>query len=109
MTALSIEIEIPEGICFADLQLRWNHTIGDLDYEPGVMSAIMRWNGLDADSLLNCSNARAIAGLVLAIWYGAHRRGGGEQDRVMEQLIAEADAQKEFGEDRVQHGFGVLH
>ena len=109
MTAPLIDIAIPDGVCFADLQLRWNHSTGDLDYESRVMSTIMRWNGLDAESLLNCSNARAIAGLVLAIWYGAHRRGGGPRDRMMEQLIAEADAQKEFGEGRVQHGFGLLH
>lgn len=109
MTAPLIEIAIPEGVCFSDLRLRWNHAMGDVDYEPGVMSTIMYWNGLDAESLLNCPNSRAIAGLMLAIWYGAHRRGGGASDRIMEQLIAEADAQKEYGEERVQHGFGLLH
>lgn len=109
MNTPRIEMDIPEGVCFADLRLRWNHETGDLDYEPGVMAAVMHWNGLDAYGLMNGTNARAIAGLVLAVWYGTHRRCGGAPDRVMEQLIAEANAQETFGEGRVQHGFGVLH
>jgi hypothetical protein len=104
-----IDIVIPDGLRFSDLRLRWNRITEDLDYELGVIAAIMRRNDLDPESLLGGQNARAVAGLVLAIWYGAHRRGGGQPNLIMEQLIAEANAQMEYGEERVQHSFGHLH
>lgn len=93
---------IPDGIAFADLRLSRDPLTREVSFDWEPVERICSASGIDSE-VLRRSSEDAVGGLIVA-WYNAHRRAGGAADPVAEQLIAEALAEGEYGEDRVQPG-----
>ena len=61
-------------------------------------------NDIDAETFLTEDNM----GALLKGWYQAHLASGGAPDQVQEQILAEVQAEDEFGLINVQEGPGTL-
>lgn|GEM_PF-2980338 len=104
------DLEIPEGLEFSQLNVRWNARKDDIDYDPAAMWLIAIHNGLDPDSLLgNSPDSRTLASLIMSVWYSVQRRQGGERNAIFEQIFAEVEAWIDYGATRVQRSFGSVH
>lgn len=109
-TSILEDIEIPEGLRFSHLKVRWNLRRDDIDYDRGTMRLIALHNGLDPEVVLGRSRrARTCAALIIGIWYSMQRRAGGERDPIFEQIFAEVEAWEQYGPTRVQRSFGSIH
>lgn len=97
-------IEIPVDISFEDLQLSRDPVIGVVAFDLEPVERVCEANDIDADTFLTDDNI----GALLGAWYQAHRASGGAPDPVQEQLLAEVEAEEEFGRMNVQEGPGTL-
>ena len=84
---------------FADLQLARDPRTGTLSYSVAALTSILESNQIDPAGIIGDEDQVAE---ILISWYIAHRRFGGDVNPGMEQVIAEAMAEDEFGADRVQ-------
>jgi len=86
---------IPDGLEFSALKLSRDPETGAVDFDTTPIMAICAASGLDARLFTDSPEDNA-AGLVSA-WYGEHVARGGQRDAVMDELIAEADAEDKRG------------
>lgn len=98
-------IEIPVDISFEDLQLSRDPVTGVVAFDLEPIERVCEANAIDVDAFLTDDNI----GALLSAWYQAHRASGGAPDPVQEQLLAEVQAEDEFGLINVQEGPGTLH
>ena len=97
-------IEIPVDISFEDLQLSRDPVTGVVAFDLEPIERVCDANDIDVDAFLTDDNI----GALLSAWYQAHRASGGAPDPVQEQLLAEVQAEDEFGLINVQEGPGTL-
>jgi len=97
-------IEIPLDISFEDLQLSRDPVTGVVAFDFEPVERVCEANDIDADAFLTGDNI----GVLLSAWYQAHRASGGAPDPVQEQILAEVEAEDEFGLINVQEGPGTL-
>jgi hypothetical protein len=97
-------IQIPVDISFEDLQLARDPVTGVVAFDLEPVERVCEANDIDADTFLTDDNI----GVLLNAWYQAHRTSGGAPDPVQEQLLAEVEAEDEFGLINVQEGPGTL-
>ena len=86
---------IPDDLDFSALRLRRDSATGDVDFETEPLRAICEASGLDPELFSGGPEDNA-AGLISA-WYAEHLARGGARDAVMDELIAEADAEDQRG------------
>lgn len=91
-----MEISIPQGLAFAELQLARDPATGDVSFSTPIMERIERASGLPAGFFLG-QEEDALASLITT-WYAAHLEAGGERDPVADDLIAEARAEDAAGQ-----------
>ena len=75
----------------------------ELDAEP--VDRVREAKNIDPDTFLTEDNI----GALLSAWYQAHRASGRAADPVQEQILAEVQAEEEFGQINVLAGPGTLH
>lgn len=97
-------IEIPADVSFEDLQLSRDPVTGVVAFDLEPVERVCDANDIDVDSFLTNDNI----GALLSAWYQAHLASGGAPDPVQEQLLAEVEAEDEFGLINVQEGPGTL-
>jgi hypothetical protein len=95
---ISIRITTAE---FAGLQLTRDPRTGTLSYSVAALTSILESNQIDPAGIIGDENQVAE---ILIGWYVARRGFGGDVNPGMEQVIAEAMAEDEFGAGRVQRG-----
>lgn len=83
---LSVTLQIPEGLDFADLKLA-REPDGSVSFDWGVIERIAEASGIDAESITRIPED-FVAGLI-AGWYNEHRARGGAPDPVQEDLMRE--------------------
>lgn len=81
----TIPITIPADVDFSDLRLARDPVSGDISFEGDIVQSICENNELPFQ--VDAINALLVA------WYAHHRRDGGALDPVMEQIIAEVEAE----------------
>ena len=86
---------------FAGLQLTRDPRTGTLSYSVAALTSILESNQIDPAGIIGDEDRVAE---ILVDWYIAHRRFGGDVNPGIEQVIAEAMVENEFGADRVQRG-----
>jgi hypothetical protein len=101
---LAKPIEIPVDISFEDLQLSRDPVTGVVAFDLEPVERVCEANDIDVDTFLTDDNI----GALLSAWYQAHRASGGALDPVQEQILAEVEAEDEFGLINVQEGPGTL-
>lgn len=79
------KIRIPADLQFSALRLTRDAATGDIEFDVDVLRDICDDNDLPFNEEITTS--------LLAAWYQHHRANGGEIDRVMEQIIAEIEAE----------------
>ena len=89
MKKIQINITIPAEVDFSDLRLARDPVSGDISFEGDIVRSICDNNNLPFQ-------VYAINALLVA-WYAHHRRHGGPPDPVMEQIIAEVEAEAVTG------------
>lgn len=88
-------IVIPADVQFSDLKLSRDPRTGDMEFDWGPIERICAASGLDI-RLFSAQPEGNIAG-VLSMWYAQHRAAGGAPDRVMDDLISEAEIEDTHG------------
>ena len=88
-------VAIPEGLDFADLRLA-RDADGAVSFDWGVIERICRANNLPVELLLEGPEDN-VAGMLIG-WYSAHRSAGGAPDAVVEELLAEVQAEDAAGQ-----------
>ena len=83
------EIRVPADTPFSALQLVRDPVTGDIEFDAEILQDICNDNGLPF-------NEDIVTSLLVA-WYNHHRSTGGAPDNVMEQIIAEIDAESITG------------
>lgn len=99
---LIIGIRIPEGVRFADLNLSRDHVTGYVRFDWAPLRLICEASGIDLAILTDQSEDNVSE--LLVQWYAAHRAFGGAPDPVLEQLLAEVEAEDRHGAANVQRG-----
>lgn len=94
-TSRPTQARIPDDLDFAALKLSRDPETGAVDFDSAPIVAICQASGLDPDLFTHGPEDNA-AGLVSA-WYAEHLARGGARDAVMDDLIAEADAEDARG------------
>jgi len=97
-----LKIRLPEDIDFASLRLSRDPLTRQISFESEPIEALCECSGIDADIFLHGPQSN-VAGL-LAAWYAAHLRNGGQRDPVADQIFIEAITEAHYGEARVQPG-----
>jgi hypothetical protein len=97
-------IQIPDDIRFEDLHLSRDPVTGLIEFDAEPVERVCEANDIDADTFLTEDNI----GALLNGWYQAHLANGGAPDQVQEQVLAEGQAEDEFGLINVQEGPGTL-
>jgi hypothetical protein len=102
----ALQIRIPAEIEFADLCLEREAETGDLllDWEP--IDEICDASEIEVEVFTEASEESLIA--LLLAWYAEHRRHGGESDQVMEMILAEMQAEQQYGIAAGRGGSGRL-
>lgn len=100
-------IAIPAGVMFADLQLSRDPVTHALRFDWGPIEAVCEASGLDVGIFKESDEGNVIE--LLLNWYGFHLANGGKPDSVMEQVIAEVQAESLAGMAGVQAGGGRVH
>lgn len=86
---LALRVIVPEGLSFEALQLARKPTGIVFDWAP--IERICEHSSIDID-LLREQDESNVTGLIVE-WYAIHLKLGGATDPVMEQLLAEAEAE----------------
>lgn len=84
-----MEIQIPSDIEFSALRLARDPVTGDIEFDAEVLRGICTDNDLPFNE--------AVVATLLTAWYAHHRDNGGAADAVMEQIIAEIEAEEITG------------
>lgn len=95
MSTQQLQIEIPDGLKFADLRLSRVPETGALEFDWGPVERICEASGLDI-AIFRDAPEDNVAGLLVA-WYLAARSNGEPADPVQEDLMAEARAEDLLG------------
>lgn len=99
---MKLPFAVPDDFDFSTLKLSRDPVTGSIEFDWAPVEAICRASGVDP-KIFREQPEDNVAGLIVA-WYAQHRQNGGALDPVAEQLIAEVEAEDEFGEGRVQRG-----
>ena len=94
------QLVVPDGLRFADLQLRLDPESGNLDFDTDPVERMCAANGLNIDEVMEDEAVQ-----MLLSWYIQHRRQGGEADAVLESEIEALRLESERGHD-VPHAPG---
>lgn len=97
---IQARIIIPADVQFSDMKMARDPETGDMTFDWAPVERICEASGIDV-RLFREQSEDNIAG-VLSMWYAQHRAAGGAPDRVMDDLIAEADIED-------THGHGYSH
>ena len=97
-------IQIPVDISFEDLHLSRDPVTSLVEFDAEPVEQVCEANHIDPDTLLTENDI----GALLSEWYQAHRASGAAADLVMEQILAEVQAEDEFGQVNVQAGPSTL-
>ena len=81
----AVKIRIPTDIQFSTLRLARDPETGDIEFDADVVRDICADNDIPFSEDIVTS--------LLSAWYQHHRAHGGEIDLVMEQIIAEIEAE----------------
>ena len=95
-----VQITIPAEVDFSDLRLARDPVSGDISFEGDIVQNICTDNNLPFQ--IDAINALLVA------WYAYHRRHGGAPDPVMEQIVAEIEAEAVTGVE-MRGGTGRLN
>jgi hypothetical protein len=98
-------IAIPTDVTFEDLHLSRDPVTGLIEFDAEPVDRVCEANDIDPDTFLTEENI----GALLSAWYQAHRASGGAADPVQEQILAEVQAEEEFGQINVLAGPSTLH
>lgn len=104
---MNLGIAIPAGVAFSDLKLSRDPVTRALRFDWAPIEAVCDASGLDV-GLFKESNEGNVIELLLT-WYGFNLASGGARDTVMEQVIAEVEAEAFAGAAGVQPGGGRVH
>lgn len=104
---IKLGIAIPAGVMFADLKLSRDPVTRAVRFDWGPVEAVCEASGLDVE-LFKVSDQGNVIDLLLN-WYGFNLASGGARDAVMEQVIAEVEAESVAGMAGVQPGGGRVH
>jgi hypothetical protein len=85
-----VKIAIPKGVAFSDLKLNWDSGKGDVVFDWTPIEAICKASGIET-VVYRDAPRDGVLGLI-ASWYQAHLKHGGEHDEVADELFAEDDA-----------------
>jgi len=85
----AVKIRIPSDLPFSALRLARDPETGDIEFDAEIIRDICADNDLPFSEEIVTS--------LLSAWYHHHRANGGEIDLVMEQIIAEIEAEKITG------------
>jgi len=83
------KIRIPADLQFSALRLARDPETGDIEFDADVLQDICIDNSLPFSEEVVTS--------LLTAWYSHHRANGGAPDPVMEQIIAEIEAEEITG------------
>lgn len=90
-----LQVSIPAGVDFADLQLA-RDADGDVSFDWSAIESLCVASNIPVELLRDGPEDR-VAGLIVA-WYQAHRQHGGAVDPVAEDLLAETLAETSAGQ-----------
>ncbi len=90
-----ISLSIPEDVAFDDLNLARDPQTGDILFDWHVIEKICDHNQIDI-TFFKDQHEDYVGGL-LAHWYIAHRASGGKINPAAESLMAEIEAEDQFG------------
>jgi hypothetical protein len=100
-------IVIPAEVMFSDLKLQRDAVTRAVRFEWWPIEAVCEASGLAVDLFKETDQDNVIE--LLLNWYGFHRLNGGNVDLVMEQVLAEVEAESVGGVAAVQPGGGRVH
>lgn len=89
-----VKITIPDGVQFADLELRRDPD-GDVSFSVPIIERVCAASGIDPAAIWD-THEDNLSGIIVA-WYARHRELGGAPDPVAEDLILEAAAEDALG------------
>lgn len=107
MSEENLGIAIPAGVMFSDLKLTRDPVTLAVSFDWGPIDAVCEASGLSVDLFKETDQGNVIE--LLLNWYGFHLANGGQPDAVMEQVIAEVEAESVAGMAGVQAGGGSVH
>ncbi|HEB94308.1 MAG TPA: hypothetical protein ENI94_12785 [Gammaproteobacteria bacterium] len=94
------KIRIPADLQFSDLRLARDPETGDIEFDAEILREICEDNDLPFSEEIVTS--------LMTAWYQHHRAQGGAPDQVMEQIIAEIEAEEITGVE-IRGGSGSLN
>lgn len=104
---VKLGIAIPAGVVFSDLNLERDPVTRALRFDWAPIEAVCEASGLDVAMFKESDEGHVID--LLLNWYGFNLASGGGRDAVMEQVIAEVEAEGVAGVAGVQPGGGRVH
>ncbi|MDD2664399.1 MAG: hypothetical protein PHD19_11665 [Dechloromonas sp.] len=104
---VNLGISIPAGVVFSDLKLQRDPVTQALRFDWAPIEAVCAASGLDVAIFKESDEGNVIE--LLLNWYGFNLASGGPRDAVMEQVVAEVEAEAVAGMAGVQPGGGSVH
>ena len=90
-----IDIQIPDGLDFADLKLARDPRTGDISFDWAPIEAICEASGIDL-ALFEDPDEDTLSELIVE-WYAVHLANGGARDPVQEEMMGEATDDDSLG------------